>query len=177
MSFGSLLVKRDQWDAYWGPKKIIFLIRDIDDAAMAAAPVKSCQFVVLRSPRGRLGWYNTCAIAYAAYASASRVRYISHFEQGLLEGRVFSGDAFAVVLDNLRRVLEESGLGVRLGRATGPQVYCGVVLTLLAMICQSFGSKGLWRAPSTAACGVSDYPTSDLSRRESASRSTSEKSK
>ena len=44
----------------------------------AAAPVEFCQFVVLRSPRGRLGWYNTCAVAYAAYAAASRVRYISH---------------------------------------------------------------------------------------------------
>ena len=26
------MVQRDQWDTYWGPKKIIFLIRDIDDA-------------------------------------------------------------------------------------------------------------------------------------------------
>ena len=45
---------------------------------MAAASVESCRFVVLRCPGGRLGWYNTCAIAYAAYAAASRVRYISH---------------------------------------------------------------------------------------------------
>ena len=44
------MVQRDQWDTYWGPKKIIFLIRDIDDAAMAAAPAESCRFVVLRSP-------------------------------------------------------------------------------------------------------------------------------
>ena len=49
------MVPRDQWDAYWGPKKIIFLIRDIDDAAMAAAPAESCQFVVPRSPWSRLG--------------------------------------------------------------------------------------------------------------------------
>ena len=55
VSFGSLLVQRDQWDASWGAKKFNFLIRDIDDAAMAAASVESCQFVVLRSPRGRLG--------------------------------------------------------------------------------------------------------------------------
>ena len=34
----------------WGPKKLIFLIRDIDDATMAAASVESCQFVVLGSP-------------------------------------------------------------------------------------------------------------------------------
>ena len=40
---------------FLGAKKLIFLIRDIDDAAMAAAPVESCQFVVLRSPRDRLG--------------------------------------------------------------------------------------------------------------------------
>ena len=38
-----------------GRKKLIFLIRDIDDAAMAAASVESCQFVVPGSPRGRLG--------------------------------------------------------------------------------------------------------------------------
>ena len=61
-----------------GAEKLIFLIREIDDPTRAAAPVEFCQFVVLRSPRGRLRWYNTCAIAYAAYAAASRVRYISH---------------------------------------------------------------------------------------------------
>ena len=38
-----------------GQKQLIFLIRDIDDAIMAGASVKSCRFVVLRSPRGRLG--------------------------------------------------------------------------------------------------------------------------
>jgi hypothetical protein len=53
--FGSPMVRRDQWDTYWGPKKIIFLIRDIDDPAMTGASVESCQFVVLRSPWGRLG--------------------------------------------------------------------------------------------------------------------------
>ena len=42
--------------------------------------------------------------------------------------------------------------------------------------CQGFGSRALWRAPSTGACGVGDYPTPDLSRRESASRSAPEKS-
>ena len=52
--FGSLLVQRDRYDTYWGPKKIIFLIREIDDAAMAGASMESCRFVVLRSPRGRL---------------------------------------------------------------------------------------------------------------------------
>ena len=54
-SFGSLLVQRDQWDTSWGPKKIFFLIRDIDDATRAGASMESCRFVVLRSPRGRLG--------------------------------------------------------------------------------------------------------------------------
>ena len=44
------------------------------------------------------------------------------------------------------------------------------------MIPQSFGSRALWRAPSTGACGVGDYPTPDLSRRESGSRPASEKS-
>ena len=49
------MVHREQWDTSWGPKKLIFLIREIDDATMAGASVESCQFVVLRSPRGRLG--------------------------------------------------------------------------------------------------------------------------
>ena len=31
------MVQRDQWDTYWGAKKIISLIRDIDDATMAGA--------------------------------------------------------------------------------------------------------------------------------------------
>ena len=39
-----------------GAEKFNFFYRDTDDATMtAAAPVESCQFVVLRSPRGRLG--------------------------------------------------------------------------------------------------------------------------
>ena len=29
------MVQRDQWDTYWGPKKIYLLVRDIDDATMA----------------------------------------------------------------------------------------------------------------------------------------------
>jgi hypothetical protein len=49
------MVQRDQWDTYWGPKKINFLIRDIDDATMAGASAESCRFVVLWSPGGRLG--------------------------------------------------------------------------------------------------------------------------
>ena len=48
--FRSFMVQSEQWDTYWGPKKLIFLIRDIDDATMAGASVESCQFVVLRSP-------------------------------------------------------------------------------------------------------------------------------
>ena len=52
-SFGSLMVQRDRYDTYWGAKKIIFFIREIDDAAMAAASMESCRFVVLRSPWGR----------------------------------------------------------------------------------------------------------------------------
>ena len=55
VSFSSLLVQRDQWDTSWGAKKLIFLIREIADAAMAGASMETCQFVVLRSPWGRLG--------------------------------------------------------------------------------------------------------------------------
>ena len=49
------MVQRDQRDTYWGPKKLIFLIREIDDAAMAGASVESCQSLPERSPRGLLG--------------------------------------------------------------------------------------------------------------------------
>ena len=47
--------QRDQWDTYWGAKKIIFLIRDIDGPAMTAASMESCRFVARRSPWGRFG--------------------------------------------------------------------------------------------------------------------------
>ena len=53
VSFCSLLVQRDQWDTYWGPKKIIFLIRDIDGPAMTAASMEFCRFVARRSPGSR----------------------------------------------------------------------------------------------------------------------------
>ena len=50
------MVQKDQWDTYWGAKKIFFLIRGDEAAmAMAAAPVETCQFVAQRSPWGRLG--------------------------------------------------------------------------------------------------------------------------
>ena len=49
------MVRRDQWDTYWGPKNVIFLIRGADDATMTAAPGESCQFVARRSPWARLG--------------------------------------------------------------------------------------------------------------------------
>jgi hypothetical protein len=49
------MVQREQWDTYWGVKKVFFLIRDIDDATVAGASVESCQFMVLRSLGGRLG--------------------------------------------------------------------------------------------------------------------------
>ena len=44
--------KEIERDAYWGAKKIIFLIRDIDGPAMAAASMESCRFAALRSPLG-----------------------------------------------------------------------------------------------------------------------------
>ena len=55
VSFRELLVQRDQWDTSWGPKKLIFLIREIDDAAMAGASVESCRFVVPEVSWSRLG--------------------------------------------------------------------------------------------------------------------------
>ena len=127
------MVQREQWDTSWGPKKLIFLIREIDDAAMAAAPAESCRFVVLRSPRGRLG---------SGVGMCNRLRRV--------RGRFPRRDTSAKM--HLK-----------------PDV-CSTK-------CQGFGSRALWRAPSTGACGVGDYPTPDLSRRASEGRSAPEKSK
>jgi hypothetical protein len=56
VSFRSLLVQRDQWDTYRGPKKVIscFAVRR-GRGHRAAAPVESCQSLPKRSPWGRLG--------------------------------------------------------------------------------------------------------------------------
>ena len=111
-------------------KKIIFLLRDIDAAAMAGVSLESCRFVVLRSPRGRLG---------SELDMGSRLRRMRG-----------------------RRYISGNSLNQTSGQSPSPP---------------SFGSRTLWRPPSTAACGVGDHPTSDLSQRASASRSVSEKSK
>ena len=55
VSFRELLVQRDQWDTYWGAKKIFFLIRDIDDAAMAGASVESCRWAAQKPSGSRFG--------------------------------------------------------------------------------------------------------------------------
>jgi len=50
------MVQRDQWDTYWGPKKIFFNIAAEGALrSMAAAPAKTCQSLPKRSPWGRLG--------------------------------------------------------------------------------------------------------------------------
>ena len=74
-------------------------------------------------------------------------------------------------------------VGKRLQRMRGGFLRCIHIsmvlcaLLLWTMIPQSFRSRALLRAPSAATCGLGDHPTSDLSRRTSASRSASEKSK
>ena len=40
-SFGSLMVQRDRYDTYWGAKKIIILVRDIDGPAMGLEPSRA----------------------------------------------------------------------------------------------------------------------------------------
>ena len=124
VSFGSLMVHRQQWDTSWGAKKFNFLIRDIDDATRAGASMESSQYpgpeVSRRSPR------------------VDKVH-------------VQSPTPHARALRSVDANQDRSPAALR--------------------------SRAPWRAPSTAACGVSDYPTPDLSRRESRSRSTSEKSK
>ena len=116
-----------------GAEKLIFLIRDIDDATRTGASMESCRFVVLRSPRGRLG---------------------SELDMGC----------------RLHRMRGRSHRYIHISK-----VLCA--LLLWTMIPQSFRSRALWRAPSAAAWGLGDHPTSDLSQRESEGRSTSEKSK
>jgi hypothetical protein len=133
VSFGSLMVQRDQWDTSWGPKKLIFLIREIDDATMTAASMEFCRFVVLRSLGGRSG--------------VGKI----HVQSPTPHARALSA------------------------RDTSAKMHLKPFVC--SMKCQGFGSRALWRAPSTAACGVSDYPTPDLPRETSKSRSTSEKSK
>ena len=56
--------------------------------------------------------------------------------------------------------------------STGPQPLIG-----LEHKSANFSIQSSLGAPSAGACGPGDYPTSDLSQRASASRSTSEKSK
>ena len=131
--FRSFMVQKEQWYTSWGPKKLIFLIRDIDDATRAGASVEFCRFVVLRSPGGRSG---------------------SELDVGNRLYRMRGGFHRCIYIS---------------------KVLCA--LLLWTMICQRFRSRALWGAPSSRACGVSDYPTPDLSQRESVSRSTSEKSK
>ena len=133
VSFGSLLVQRDQWDTYWGAKKIIFLIRDIDGPARTAASTESCRFAARRSPCGRFG------------VGISRAQAPTPRTRPLPSLYIF---------------------GNSLSQTSG-----------LAMVCQSFGSRALWGAPSTGACGLGDYPILDLSQRTSKGRSASEKSK
>jgi len=116
-----------------GAKKIIFLIRDIDDPAMTAASMESCRFVVLWSPRGSLG---------------------SILDMG----------------NRLSRMRGRSHRCIHISK-----VLCA--LLLWTMICQRSRSRALWRAPSAGVCGLRDHPTSELSRRASEGRSTSEKSK
>ena len=53
--FGSPMVQRDQWDTYWGAKKIFFLIRAIDDATKAGASVESCRLAAHEPSGSRFG--------------------------------------------------------------------------------------------------------------------------
>ena len=133
VSFGSLMVQRDQWDTSWGPKKLIFLIREIDDATMTAASMEFCRFVVLRSLGGRSGVgkiHVQSPTPHARALPASDTSAKMHLKPDVSNTK-----------------------------------------------CQGFGSRALWGAPSTGACGVGDHPTPDLSRSESEGRSASEKSK
>ena len=50
------MVRRDQWDTYWGPKKVFLVSRCGGGRGhRPALPAESCQSLSNRSPRGRLG--------------------------------------------------------------------------------------------------------------------------
>ena len=100
---------------------------------MTAASVESCQFVVLRSPRGRLG------------------------------SELYMGS-------RLRRMHRCFHRWIHI--STGPQPDIGPEPKP-----PKFWIQSSLESPSTGVCGLGDYPTPDLSERESESRSASEKSK
>ena len=116
-----------------GAEKNNFLIRDIDDAPMAAASMESSQFLVLRSPGGRLG-------------SVLHVR------------------------NRLRRMRGRFDQWIQI--STGP-----LRSTALDHDPPKFSIQSSRGAPRTDARALGDCPTSDLTQRESGSRSASEKSK
>ena len=50
------MVQRDQWDKYWGAKKLISKFAALRPTShKVAAPAESCQSLLGRRPRGRLG--------------------------------------------------------------------------------------------------------------------------
>ena len=56
VAFSSLMVQRDQWDKYWGEKKLISKFAALRPARhKAAAPAETCQSLSKRCPWGRLG--------------------------------------------------------------------------------------------------------------------------
>ena len=95
--------------------------------------MESCQFVVLRSPAGR--------IESVLDVCKRRYRMRGRFDQWIQikTGPQQSADNY----HDLPKISIQSSLG----------------------------------SPKIGACGIGDYPTSDLSQRESGSRSASEKSK
>ena len=81
------------------------------------------------------------------------------------------GGRFWSVADVRKRLCRTRGRfhrWIHIGKVLGSARTC-------TMIPQSFGSRALWGAPSTGACGVGDYPTPDLPRETSRSRSAPEK--
>ena len=127
------MVQRNQWGHVLGAEKLIFLIRDIDDATRAGASMESCRFVVLRSPRGRLG---------SELDMGNRLPRMRRCSQQYIH--ISTGPLRSIALDHdLPKFWIQSSLG----------------------------------APRIDAGALGDYPTPDLSQRESGSRSASEKSK
>ena len=53
--FGSLMVQRDQWDTYWGPKKNFLIAAEGALRLWRPHPVESCQSLPNRCTWGRLG--------------------------------------------------------------------------------------------------------------------------
>jgi hypothetical protein len=81
------MVQREQWDTYWGAKKVFFKF-----AILTTRRWNSVNLWPGGLPGVALGRYSTCANAYAACAGAPIGGYISGTKVAESRGSYGSGD-------------------------------------------------------------------------------------